>query len=191
MRRTSIIAGLALAATLVWPPRPGVAQSPEEFYRRKNIRFLVGSDAGAGFSAYSLLMAAHLGKHVPGSPSVTVEHMPGAGGINSLNYLANAAPKDGSVIAIAMPNFFVTPWTEPQAVKFDPEKFRPRSGRLEQHRHQVDRRSQKDRDCAWRVVPPLDDVDCATADERVAGNPVQSHHGLHRDGAHDDCVGAR
>ncbi len=124
MRRTSIIAGLALAATLVWPPRPGVAQSPEEFYRRKNIRFLVGSDAGAGFSAYSLLMAAHLGKHVPGSPSVTVEHMPGAGGINSLNYLANAAPKDGSVIAIAMSNFFVTPWTEPQAVKFDPEKFR-------------------------------------------------------------------
>lgn len=121
---THTIATVALAAALFCLPQHATAQSPEEFYRRKNIRFLVGSDAGAGFSAYSLLMAGHLGKHVPGSPTVTVEHMPGAGGINSLNYLANAAPQDGSVIAIAMPNLFVTPWTEPQAVKFDPAKLR-------------------------------------------------------------------
>ncbi len=99
------------------------AQPAEDFYRRKNIRFLVGTDAGAGFSAYSLLLQAYLGKHIPGNPSVTVEHMPGAGGINSLNYLANAAPKDGTAIAVAMPNFFVTPWTEPNAVKFDPAGF--------------------------------------------------------------------
>ncbi len=99
------------------------AQPADDFYRRKNIRFLVGTDAGAGFSAYSLLLQAYLGKHIPGNPSVTVEHMPGAGGINSLNYLANAAPKDGTAIAVAMPNFFVTPWTEPNAVKFDPAGF--------------------------------------------------------------------
>ena len=55
------------------------AQPAEDFYRRKNIRFLVGTDAGAGFSAYSLLLQAYLGKHIPGNPSVTVEHMPGAG----------------------------------------------------------------------------------------------------------------
>lgn len=99
------------------------AQSLENFYRNKNVRFLVGTDVGAGFSAYSMLMGQFLGKHIPGNPTITIEHMPGAGGINSLNYLANAAPKDGTAIAVAMPNFFVTPWTEPQAVKFDPTKF--------------------------------------------------------------------
>jgi len=125
MRRTwgVIAVGTFLAATLGWLA-PAMAQSAENFFRGKNIRFIVGTDAGAGFSAYSLLMSAHLGKHIPGNPTVTVEHMPGAGGINSLNYLANAAPKDGTAIAIAMPNFFVTPWTEPKAVKFDPTKFR-------------------------------------------------------------------
>ena len=120
IRLLSITAGIVLGAWI----NPLQAQTGEPFYQRKNIRFLVGTDAGAGFSAYSLLMAQYLGKHIPGNPSVTVEHMPGAGGINSLNYLANAAPKDGTAIAIAMPNFFVTPWTEPQAVKFDPAKFR-------------------------------------------------------------------
>ena len=115
---------LAAAASVLLASGICTAQAQTDFYARKNIRFLVGTDAGAGFSAYSLLMSQYLGKHIPGSPSVTVEHMPGAGGINSLNYLANAAPKDGTAIAIAMPNFFVTPWTEPQAVKFDAAKFR-------------------------------------------------------------------
>lgn len=119
--RAMIIGALAIAGANA---APAAAQSAADFYARKNIRFLVGTDAGAGFSAYSMLMAQFLGKHIPGNPSVTVEHMPGAGGINSLNYLANAAPRDGTAIAIAMPNFFVTPWTEPQAVKFDPSKFR-------------------------------------------------------------------
>lgn len=117
-------ASAALVAIFVAGSAGAQTQTAEEFYRRKNIRFLVGTDAGAGFSAYSLLMSQFLGKHISGNPTVTIEHMPGAGGINSLNYLANAAPKDGTAIAIAMPNFFVTPWTEPQAVKFDPAKFR-------------------------------------------------------------------
>jgi tripartite-type tricarboxylate transporter receptor subunit TctC len=100
-----------------------LAQSPNDFYRGKTIRFIVGSDAGGGFSTYAMLLSTYLGKFIPGTPAISVEHMPGAGGINSLNYIANAAPKDGTVIAIAMPNFFVTPFTEPKAVKFDPKQF--------------------------------------------------------------------
>ena len=117
-----LVAATVIAST--WAPAPKAsAQSLESFYRNKNIRLIVGTDVGAGFSAYSMLMGQFLGKHIPGNPTITIEHMPGAGGINSLNYLANAAPKDGTAIAVAMPNFFVTPWTEPQAVKFDPTKF--------------------------------------------------------------------
>lgn len=119
-----ITGALALLAALIADAPPVAAQSAGEFYARKNIRFLVGTAAGGGFSTYAMLLAPHLGKHIPGNPSVTIEHMPGAGGINSLNYLANAAPRDGTAIAIAMPNFFVTPWTEPNATKFDPLEFR-------------------------------------------------------------------
>lgn len=117
-------AATAIFAALLTAAQPAAAQGEDNFYARKNIRFLVGTAAGGGFSTYAMLLAPHLGKHVPGNPSVTVEHMPGAGGINSLNYLANAAPRDGTAIAIAMPNFFVTPWTEPNATKFDPMEFR-------------------------------------------------------------------
>lgn len=105
------------------PVGAAVAQPADDFYRRKKIRILVGSEPGAGFSTYSQLLGAHFAKHVPGEPAVTVEHMSGAGGVNAINYLANAAPTDGTAFAVAMPNFFVTPWTEPRAVRFDPAKF--------------------------------------------------------------------
>ncbi|MBX9775286.1 MAG: hypothetical protein K2Y71_12855 [Xanthobacteraceae bacterium] len=94
-----------------------------DFYRGKTVRIVVGSEAGGGFSTYSLLLSAHLGKHIPGNPSVTIEHRPGAGGVTAIDYLASAAPKDGTVIAVAMPNFYVTPFVEPSAAKFNPAQF--------------------------------------------------------------------
>jgi tripartite-type tricarboxylate transporter receptor subunit TctC len=99
-------------------------QAQADFYRGKTVRIVVGSDAGGGFSTYSLLLSAHLGKHISGNPAVTIEHRPGAGGVNAIDYLANAAPKDGTVIAVAMPNFYVTPFVEPRAAKFNPAEFR-------------------------------------------------------------------
>jgi tripartite-type tricarboxylate transporter receptor subunit TctC len=94
-----------------------------DFYRGKQVKIVVGSEAGGGFSLYSLLLSSHLGKHIPGNPVVSIEHRPGAGGVNAIDYLANAAPKDGTVIAVAMPNFFVTPFVEPSAAKFNPAQF--------------------------------------------------------------------
>jgi tripartite-type tricarboxylate transporter receptor subunit TctC len=95
-----------------------------DFYRGKQLKIIVGSEAGGGFSSYSLLLSAYLGKNIPGNPSVSIQHLPGSGGVNAIDYLANAAPKDGTVIAVAMPNFFVTPFVEPNAVKFNPAQFR-------------------------------------------------------------------
>jgi tripartite-type tricarboxylate transporter receptor subunit TctC len=112
------VLGIAVAAT-----GAARAQVADEFYRGKTIRLLVGSEAGGGFSAYSLLLASAFGRFIPGQPNITVEYMPGAGGVNSINYIANAAPKDGTVIAVAMPNFFVTPYVQPGATRFDPKAF--------------------------------------------------------------------
>lgn len=112
--------GWALAALLA---TMGVAQAQGDFYRGKQIKIVVGSEAGGGFSSYALLLSAYLGKNIPGEPAVAIEHRPGSGGVNAIDYLANAAPKDGTVIAVAMPNFFVTPFVEPKAARFDPAKF--------------------------------------------------------------------
>ena len=84
--------------------------------KTNKLKIVVGSEAGGGFSSYSLLLSAYLGKNIPGNPAVSIQHLPGSGGVNAIDYLANAAPKDGTVIAVAMPNFFVTPFVEPSAV---------------------------------------------------------------------------
>ena len=99
------------------------ALAKSDFYRGKQLKIVVGSEPGGGFSVYSLLLSAYLGKNIPGNPTVSIEHRPGSGGVNAIDYLANAAPKDGTVIAVAMPNFFVTPFVEPSAVKFNPGQF--------------------------------------------------------------------
>ncbi len=115
------ILALAAVTTLI---SGTAARAQGDFYRGKQLKIVVGSEAGGGFSLYSLLLSAHLGKHIPGNPAVSIEHRPGSGGVNAIDYLANAAPKDGTVIAVAMPNFYVTPFVEPSAAKFNPAQFR-------------------------------------------------------------------
>ena len=77
----------------IWGHAPKAsAQSVESFYRNKNIRFLVGTDVGAGFSALSMLMGQFLSKHIPGNPTITIEHMPGAGGAGNEKKKLSGAP---------------------------------------------------------------------------------------------------
>src|ERR1700754_4476750 len=114
---------LALA-TLMALTSGTAALAQSDFYRGKQLKIVVGSEAGGGFSTYSLLLSTYLGKNIPGNPSVSIQHLPGSGGVNAIDYLANAAPKDGTVIAVAMPNFFITPFVEPNAAKFNPAQFR-------------------------------------------------------------------
>src|SRR5437867_1117049 len=54
--------------------------------------------AGSGIDLYARLVARHMGRHIPGKPTVTVQVMPGAGGIRAANYLAEQAPRDGTAI---------------------------------------------------------------------------------------------
>ena len=67
----------------------------------KQIKLLIGfSPTGYGYDTYGRLLARHLGKYLPGNPLIIPQNRPGAGSLNLANYLYNAAPKDGSEIAI-------------------------------------------------------------------------------------------
>ena len=119
-----IVAVASVFAGFAGVTQPAVAQAGADFFRGKTVRLIVGSEAGGGYSAYTIFLAAHFGKHIPGNPSVVAEHMPGTGGVKAINYLAQVAPKDGTVLGVTLPNFWVTPAVTPAAAQFDPTKFK-------------------------------------------------------------------
>jgi tripartite-type tricarboxylate transporter receptor subunit TctC len=73
------------------------------------VTIYVAGTAGGGIDLYARLVGRHIGRHIPGKPTVTVQLMPGAGGIRAANYLAEQAPRDGT----AMTTFAGGPILEP------------------------------------------------------------------------------
>ena len=67
----------------------------QEFYKGKTIRVIVGGSAGGGFDIYTRAMARHMGKHIPGNPTLVVENMTGAGTLIAAKYLHSSAKPDG------------------------------------------------------------------------------------------------
>jgi tripartite-type tricarboxylate transporter receptor subunit TctC len=118
--RPLAMAGLALVAALpVW------AQSPPQF-RGKELRILVGYAAGGGYDIYARAVAQHLGRHIPGNPSVIVQNMPGADGLSVANSIYSQAPKDGTIIAVTNRNIAVAPilgLVDANDIRYDPKKF--------------------------------------------------------------------
>ncbi len=88
----------ALAASILSPPGARAQDAIADFYRGKQVTLVVGSSSGGGYDLYARLVARFMSKHIPGSPNVVVQNMPGAGGNTSAAYVANVAAKDGSVI---------------------------------------------------------------------------------------------
>jgi tripartite-type tricarboxylate transporter receptor subunit TctC len=90
-------------------------------FKDKTITVVVPAGSGGTFHIYAQLVARHLGKHVPGTPAVITQNRPGAGGVTASNYMASAAPRDGTVIAEINPGSVVVPLL--RKVAFDPRKF--------------------------------------------------------------------
>jgi tripartite-type tricarboxylate transporter receptor subunit TctC len=94
------------------------------FYKGKTVRIIVGFPAGGGYDSYSRVIGRHLGKHIPGNPTVIVDNMPGAGSIVAANHIFNVAPKDGTIIGnVAGPIILEQLFGNP-GVQFDMAKFR-------------------------------------------------------------------
>jgi tripartite-type tricarboxylate transporter receptor subunit TctC len=99
------------------------AQDAAEFYRGKVVRIVVGYPAGSTFDLYARALGRHMGKHLPGSPTVVVQNMPGAGGINAVSYVANVAAPDGLTLSLSNPQSTTTPLLEPKVATYDPRTF--------------------------------------------------------------------
>src|SRR5438309_3031167 len=107
----SLVAELALAGA-------AQAQDARSFYSGKTLRILVGLPPGGGADAYARLVQRHLGRHVPGSPAVVAQNMPGAGTLRSVMAL-NTSPEDGTVLAHFSSALLTEAITAPDKVRVD------------------------------------------------------------------------
>lgn len=77
--------------------RAAGADEVGDFYKGRIVQVVVGYGPGGGNDVYARLLARHMARHIPGAPTLVVQNMPGAGSLVAANYIANVAPKDGSV----------------------------------------------------------------------------------------------
>lgn len=126
IRSIARIAALLIGAAVLMPAQPDAAkaQSIESFYKDRQMRFVLSASLSGGYGLYAHTITPFLEKHLPGHPNIVVQEMQGAGGIIAANWLANAAPKDGSVITMIHRGAVSTaPLFGAQNVRYDPTKF--------------------------------------------------------------------
>ena len=68
-------------------------------HAQSQVSVLIGTTPGGGYDVYARALARHIGRHLPGNPTVIPKNMPGAGGLTLANYIYNKAPTDGSEFA--------------------------------------------------------------------------------------------
>jgi tripartite-type tricarboxylate transporter receptor subunit TctC len=113
------IAAAAIAACL--GVQPSHAQDGD--FARKTITIYIGNTAGGTYDLMGRLLARHLGRHLPGNPTVIAENMPGAGTLRAANYIYNVAPKNGTALGIVSETLAVEQALLNAAVAFDAAKF--------------------------------------------------------------------
>jgi tripartite-type tricarboxylate transporter receptor subunit TctC len=99
-------AALGCAVTGLAADQPGASSSIADFYKGKQMKFVVRSAPGGGYDLYSRLIANHIIRHIPGHPTMLIQNMPGGGGIIAANYMGEIAPRDGThltMISQALP----------------------------------------------------------------------------------------
>jgi tripartite-type tricarboxylate transporter receptor subunit TctC len=117
------VAASALAVVALLPcATVGNAQDVKSFYAGKTLKLIVGLPPGGGADAYARLVQRHLGHHVPGSPSIVTQNMPGAGSLRSVMSLASS-PEDGTVMAHFSSALLTEAITAPERVKVDFRDF--------------------------------------------------------------------
>jgi tripartite-type tricarboxylate transporter receptor subunit TctC len=121
---TSVLLGFAIGASAILAPAS--AETAEEFYKSKReMIMVVGSAPGGGYDGYARMLARYMSKYLPGQPNIITNNMPGAGGVRAANFIANIAPKDGSVISIMDRGLPTAPllYGENSNTQFDPAKM--------------------------------------------------------------------
>jgi tripartite-type tricarboxylate transporter receptor subunit TctC len=122
--RRVVAARLALAVALMAAlALPSWAADDDDFYRGKTITIIIPIGPGGAYDAYARLVSRHLGKQLPGNPSIIARNMPGGGGVIASNHLYNVAPRDGTTLAIITSSFANEQLFGNPQIRYDARQF--------------------------------------------------------------------
>src|SRR5687767_12460592 len=114
---------LAITSLMLMPCSIAAAQSVADFYRGKSVDLYIGYSVGGAYDLYARFLARHMGKHIPGNPTVVPKNMEGAGSLRLANWLYNVGPKDGTVFGIIGRGTGFDPLLGNKSAQFDATKY--------------------------------------------------------------------
>jgi tripartite-type tricarboxylate transporter receptor subunit TctC len=122
MTRITLVACAAAACLTVAAANVARADDVAEFYKGKQINWILSAGEGGGYSSYARAFAPYLSAHLPGKPTIVVQNMPGGGGIRAMNHLTSVAPRDGTTIGLVHSSVPFAPLYGIGGAKFDPRE---------------------------------------------------------------------
>ena len=123
MCRAILGRGAAVAIIVLCAISAGRAQSPADFYKGKNIDLYIGYSPAGGYDVYARALARHIGRFIPGNPTIVSKNMPGAGSLVLANWLYNVAPKDGTAFGMIGRGTGFDPLLGSTKAQFDADNF--------------------------------------------------------------------
>jgi tripartite-type tricarboxylate transporter receptor subunit TctC len=121
--RINPVVRIAVTALIALAPATASAETVADFYKGKNVDLMVGFSAGGAYDVYARTIARHMGRHIPGNPTIVVKNLEGGGSLRLANALYNAMPKDGTVFATIARGAAFDPLFGNKAAQFDATKF--------------------------------------------------------------------
>jgi tripartite-type tricarboxylate transporter receptor subunit TctC len=118
---SALITGIILA--LATPVSSTAADPVAEFYRNKSISMIIATAPGGDYDLRARLVSRHMGRHIPGNPTIVPRNMPGGVGIQAANYMATVAAQDGTSLHAIMQNMSSHQALGGAGVEFDTRKF--------------------------------------------------------------------
>src|SRR3989454_7181704 len=114
---------LALSTLAIVLAAGGGAARAQSFFEGKTMRLVVGFAPGGGFDTYARVISRHMGRHIPGNPTIVVENMTGAGSLISANHLYRVAKPDGLTVAHFLGSLIFGQVLGQPGIEFDARKF--------------------------------------------------------------------
>jgi tripartite-type tricarboxylate transporter receptor subunit TctC len=123
MRVATWTRGIAVAVLAFAAVAPASAQTPAEFYKGRIVELYIGYSVGGAYDLYARTIARHLGKHIPGNPTIIPKNLEGAGSLRLANWLYNVGRKDGSVLGTIGRGTAFDPLLGSTGAQFQADKF--------------------------------------------------------------------
>jgi tripartite-type tricarboxylate transporter receptor subunit TctC len=179
VNRARVPAAIALAATALFAA-PASADSVADFYKGKTVAIVMGTGPGGSFDPYGRTIGAHMSRHIPGNPTIVVEHMPGAGGVIAANHIYSTAPQDGTKILLSHA-ITLSEKLEPGGVRFESAKFHW-LGAYDAIAQMM---------AVWHTAPAQSIEELKTRDDMVVGSFAKSHLTYQWASLLKDAIGAK